>query len=243
MNKQLLERFISKYNLGGAAEAVVLTSNNGSLSTKFIGDDKNVLGIVHCDSIDLEDGEYGIFNTAQLRSLLSVLDDDIKIKIVKTKGVPTGVLLSDSSTKVTYVLADKANIPGAPDLKTPPPFEVEIKLDQKFINTFIKAKGALADVELFTLLTDGRSAHIVIGYNESINTNRVSVDVETTKNEAIDPISFSAGYFKEILMANKEMEPGVLKVSSKGLAHVHFDSNSSSPKFEVNYYLVRIERK
>jgi len=117
MEKSILDRFITKYNLGGLAEAVVLTEDGTSnLKTKFISDDKSVLGIVSSPKIELEQGEYGIYNTAQLKSLLGVLNDVVKIKVIKTGGKPTGFSLSDDGTKVTYVLADKASIPNVPEL-------------------------------------------------------------------------------------------------------------------------------
>jgi hypothetical protein len=238
MDKQLLERFIGKYNLGGAAESVTVTSQNNGIRTRFISDDKNILGAVECSSIELEEGEYGIYNTAQFRSLLSVLESVIKIKVIKTKEVPTGFLVSDEGTKVTYVLADKQNIPPVPDLKSLPEFEVTISLDQKFMNTFIKAKSALPDVDTFTLLSDEKKTTVVLGHSE-INTNRIAVAVDAEVKSKIDPISFSAKYLKEILLSNKEMTKGSMRISSKGLAHIDFSGDS----FDANYYLVKIERR
>lgn len=239
MDKQLLERFISKYNLGGAANAINLVADDKGIHTKFITDDKSVMGKVMCSKLEIEHGEYGIYNTAQFRSLIGVLDDEIKVKVVKTKDVPTGFLFSDKNTKVTCVLASKDNIPVVPDLKNIPKFEVSVKIDEHFLNTFVRGKSALPDVDLFTLTTDGSKAQIVLGYNEKANTNRVSIEVETEKNEKIDPISFSAGYFKEMLMANKEMSSGTLKIASAGLAHASFVVDG----FDINYYLVMIKRK
>lgn len=239
MEKSLLERFITKYNLGGAAQSVVVKAEDkGGIKTKFISDDKNVLGIVEAKSIEIEEGEYPIYNTALLRSLLGVLEDSVKIKVIKRDGKPTGLLISDSGTKVTAVLADKSNIPAVPDLKQLPTFEIEIKIDQKFLNTFVKAKGALPEVETFTLLSDGKKTDIVIGYS-SINTDRVAFSVETEKAEEIEPISFDARYLREILLANKEMTSGTMKIASKGLAHVTFAVEG----FEINYYLVKKERQ
>jgi len=238
MDKALVERFISKYNLAGAAEAVILQASDKGLKTKFISDDKNVLGIVQASKIELEEGEYGIYDTAQLRSLLGVLEDAIKIKVTKKDGKPTGFLLSDTGTKVTYVLADKANIPAVPDLKSLPEADVVIKVDSHFLNTFVKAKGALTEVETFTVLSDGKKTDIVIGYSE-LNTNRVSFHVDTESAEPIDPISFDARYLREILIANKEMKSGTLKIASKGIAIVTFDVED----FEVSYYLVKKDRQ
>jgi len=46
MEKQQLNRFVSKYNLAGLVESVKWESKEGSLTTAFISDDKSVLGSV-----------------------------------------------------------------------------------------------------------------------------------------------------------------------------------------------------
>ncbi len=43
MEKSKLERFISKYNIGGACESVKFVSNGTEMSVRSISDDKNVL--------------------------------------------------------------------------------------------------------------------------------------------------------------------------------------------------------
>ena len=50
------------------------------------------------------------------------------------------------------MLAELSVIPSVPDLKTLPAFDVQIKLDQTFISTFIRAKGALSDENNFTFV-------------------------------------------------------------------------------------------
>ena len=46
MEKQKLNGFISRYNLGGEVESVMLNSTDGSVSVKMISDDKTLLGDV-----------------------------------------------------------------------------------------------------------------------------------------------------------------------------------------------------
>jgi hypothetical protein len=237
MNKGLLERFITKYNLGGAAESVLISADAGSVSTKFITDDKNAVGFVKYPEASLEAGEYAVYDTAQFRSLLAVLEDTISVKVKKkADNTPVALDMSDGSTKVTAVLAAKENIPAAPGMKNVPPFEVVIDLDLKSVNTFIRAKGALPEVDTFTVLTNKDKVSLVIGHSDQ-NTNRVTIDVQGTVKEDISPISFSAKYFKDILVANKELKSGKLEVSSKGLAHITFELSDG---FEVNYYLVKV---
>lgn len=239
MQKQILERFIAKYSLGGAAESVLWTTTKKSLETKFISDDKNVLGIISTTEGTFEAGEYGVYDTAQLNSLMGVLDDDVQVKVNKANGKVVSLQLRDSATKVTFMLSDKSVIPDVPDLKTLPPFDIEIVLDTKFMNTFVKGKNALAEVETFTVLTTDDKTQVVIGYSPTINTNRVAFNVELLKGKELDrAINFSARYMKDILLANREATKGVLKISSKGLAFVTFEIEG----FEAAYYLVEIQQ-
>ena len=85
-------------------------------------------------------------------------------------------------------------------------------------------------------MSDGTSANVILGYSD-MNTNRITLDVDTTTNNTLSPINFSARYFREILAANKEVTSGVLKVSSKGLAYVKFGATD----YSTDYYLVQIQ--
>ena len=237
MKKSILEQFIVKYNLGGAADSVLWTSTGKKLSTNFITDDKNAMGIISTTEAPLDKGEYGIFDTANLKAMMPALDDDVQLSINKSGKVVTSLQLRDASTKVTFVLSDKSIIPSVPDLKALPEMTVEIPLDKKFMDTFSKAKAGLPDVETFTVISEGDKTRVVLGYSETINRNQISISVETKEDAVVSrPCHFSAEYMKSILAANKEAESGSLQISEDGLAHVTF----SMTGFEVDYYLVEI---
>ena len=55
MDKNRLSRFISKYNLAGLVESVSWKAENKTLTTRFISDDKTVLGSVSVVDFDFED--------------------------------------------------------------------------------------------------------------------------------------------------------------------------------------------
>lgn len=236
MEKSMLERFISKYNLGGSCESVIFNSDGTTLSVKAISDDKNVLGHVSLETAKFPEGNFGVYETKKLRSILSVLNDALTIKANVNSGKTTGLNITDGDTKVTFVLADTSVIPAVPDLKKLPPMEFAITLDEKFINTFIKAKSALSEVETFAVMSDGagKSATIVVGYSNQ-NTNRISITATTDAAAKLEPINFSANYLKEILAANKEAKNGKLEVSSKGLSRATFEVDGISS----TYYLVQ----
>ena len=207
MEKQSLNRFVSKYNLAGLVESVKWESSEGSLTTSFISDDKSVLGSVTMKEFDSSDASFGVYDTTKLTKMLSVLGNDVDFSINDIDGKPVSLKFKDGSTSVNYMLADLSVIPNVPDLKQLPEFDTEIKLDSNFITKFIKAKGALADENNFTFTCkDGKngSGQIILGYS-NINTNRINIDVDCTcSKDSVEPISFSANFLKEILVANKE---------------------------------------
>jgi hypothetical protein len=235
MEKQQLNRFVSKYNLSGLVESVKWESKDGSLNTSFISDDKSVLGSVTMKEFDSSNAEFGVYDTSKLTKMLSVLGNDVEFSINDIDGKPVSLKFKDGSTSVNYMLADLSVIPNVPDLKQLPDFDVEIKLDSNFINKFIKAKGALADENNFTFLCKDGKSQIILGYS-NINTNRIVIDVDANCGGEIEPISFSATYLKEILVANREATDATLKISSQGLSHIHFEIDN----YESNYYLVEI---
>jgi len=231
MNKGKFDGFVNRYNLGGEIESVMVKSDDKNLSVRMISDDKTLLGDVTVVGGEFPNGEFGIYTTSQLKSLLSVLDDAITVEEV------TGALkFSDKKTKVQYMLAAPSVIPAVPDLKALPPFDVEVTLNDDFINKFIKSKGALSDADTFTFTSKAGKSEIILGYS-SINSNRISIDVATNSTEDIEPIAFSAKYLKAILMANKGSKTSSLKISSKGLSHVSFVDGD----YTSNYYLVEIK--
>ena len=236
MDKNRLSRFISKYNLAGLVESVQWNSENKTLSTRFISDDKTVLGLVTLNEFEFEDSSIGVYNTNTLKSLLNVLGNDVNLTLKKVEEKPISLSLTSDSTSVQYQLADLAVIPNVPELKQLPEFNITIDMDSNFIEKFIKAKSALSDIDNFTVLTEKGKLKIVIGYS-NINTNRVELVVNDNYDGEVKPISFSAKYFKEILSANKEANKATLAVSKDGLSHVEFAVDG----FTSSYYLVEVQ--
>jgi hypothetical protein len=231
-----LSRFISKYNLAGLVESVQWNSENKTLSTRFISDDKTVLGLVTLNEFEFEDSSIGVYNTNTLKSLLNVLGNDVNLTLKRVDEKPISLSLTSDSTSVQYQLADLAVIPNVPELKQLPEFNITIDMDSNFIEKFIKAKSALSDIDNFTVLTEKGKLKIVIGYS-NINTNRVELVVNDNFDGEVKPISFSAKYFKEILSANKEANKATLAVSKDGLSHVEFAVDG----FTSSYYLVEVQ--
>ena len=240
MNKSTLNRFIQKYNLSGNAEQVKWSfKGDKTLSTRFITGDKSLLGSVKLGQVDFDDVDLGVYDTATLKSLLAVLDDDIDISLTKLDEKAINMVVknnSNSGVSVNYTLSDLSVIPDAPSLKKVPHFGTEINITTDVIDKFIKGKSALQDTERFTIVNKDGQCSLVIGYSAT-NTNRVSIPVSTTTCELVDNVSFNADLFKEVLVANRECRTATLKVANEGLSKIVFNVDN----FESEYFMVSME--
>ena len=237
MQKTKLNKFIQKYNLGGNVNSVKWTSNTNKLTTSFVTPDKSLLGTVVADNVVFEDADLGVYQTDQLQKLLGVLGDDVNLSLTKAGDRAVSLKVKNDKVSVDYVLSDLSVIPDPPALKRLPDFQTKVKLDTKFIDTFIKGKSALSDVDMFTFVND-KSGNLsaVIGYS-STNTNRVTIPVETETNGLTDAVTFNANLFKEMLVANKECKSAVLEVSNQGLAKVNFKVDD----YDSTYFIVAMQ--
>jgi len=234
MEKSKLNKFIQKYNLGGNVNSVKWKSGGDKLSTTFVTPDKSLLGTVTVDRFKFEDAELGVYQTDLLKNLLGVLDDDLSLSLSRFGDKAVALKAKNGSVSVDYVLSDLSVIPDPPALKRLPDFQTQVKLDENFIDTFIKGKSALADVDMFTFVNDDDgNLSAVIGYS-STNTNRVNIPVETETNGLTEPVTFNANLFKEMLVANKECKSAILEVSNEGLAKVNFKIDD----YDSTYYIV-----
>ena len=167
---------------------------------------------------------------------MGVLDDDVNLNLIQSENKSIALEISDQYSKVNFMLSDKSVINQPPPLKGIPEFQLKIKVDTNFITRFIGGKSALPDTDTFTVITSNDGVKLVIGYS-SINTNRVTIPVETETYEDIEKVSFNANLFKDVLVANKECETATLEVSEKGLSKINFKVD----QYDVTYYLVAVQ--
>ena len=236
MQKSKLDKFIQKYNLGGNVNSVKWKANGNSLSTSFVTPDKSLLGNVSVDKFQFEDAELGVYQTDQLKSLINVLGDDVSLNLTKFGDKAVSLKVKNGPVSVDYVLSDLSVISDPPQMKRLPEFGTSIKLDSNFISTFIKGKGALSDVDTFSVVKNGSGCDVVIGYSTT-NTNRVNIPVNFSSCDIDTPITFNANLFKEVLVSNRECTSAILEVSTEGLAKVNFKIDD----FDSTYYIVALQ--
>jgi|TARA_R110002050_G_scaffold6225_1_gene26180 hypothetical protein len=237
MEKKQLTGFIDKYHLAGNANSVRLDVKDNKLNCNFITDDQNVVGSVSMDNFNIDDVTLGVYATSQLTKLLTALDNDVKMRVNHADGTAFSINLSDSTTDVTFMLADLSVIRQVPAMKQLPDFNVKIKLTKDFADKFVKSKNALPETENFAIESDAMGTNMILNYS-TLNTNRITWPT-TTEGEQSDlkATCFSANLFKEILVANKEHETGYIEVSSAGLARVSFTGKD----YSSTYYLVQLQ--
>lgn len=235
MQKVKVDRFINKYSLNGLVNTVRWQITNNQLTTSFVTEDKSLMGSVSVDSIDIEDGLMGVYTTDQLQRLLNVLSDDIDISLVKIDDRCVKLKVKSSVATIEYPLSDLSVIGSPPSLKTQPVFDTKIDVDRKFIDTFIRGKSALSEVNKFTLVRNGE-LKLIIGYS-STNTNRVTIPVNVSENNLTSNMSFNGDMFKEILLANKECSSATFEISNDGIARINFKVDD----YDSTYYIVAMQ--
>ena len=233
MNKITLDTFIQKYNLGGNVNSVKWISDGKTLSTRFISPDKSLLGELTLVKQTLPEFEVGVYDTPLLSKMLGTLADTVDFTLTKVDNTPVAFHFTDSIMSADYVLAAIGVIPDVPELKNVPEFNTLVNINEQFISSFIRAKGALVDVETFAINPIDNGLEFVIGYSD-INSNRISIKIQSGAVAMTESIVFNAELFKEVLSANKECSKATLQISEKGLAHIEFNVDD----FNVKYWLV-----
>jgi hypothetical protein len=235
MQKEKLISFINRYYLAGATDSVKLSIKDNQLVCSFISTDRNVIGNVVLEDVQIEDADLGVYNTAQLLKLLTVLDSNIEIKIVKSDNKCFLLHLIDTNTSITYILSDLSVIEPAPKIKKLPDFNCTIEISKEFSDKFLKAKSGMPEADNFAVISNDNGTEIVLNYS-TVNTNRIKFQVNSTSVATLKATCFSSNIFKEILSSNKTAESGIFEVSDQGLAKVTFTGKD----FTSVYYLVQL---
>ena len=233
MNKITLNTFIQKYNLGGNVNSVKWTSDGTKLSTKFISGDKSLLGVLELDKQNLPAFDVGVYDTAQLQKMLNVMMDSVELTLTEKEGNAVAFHLTDSNKSSDYVLAALGVIPDVPDLKKLPEFDTLVTLDSQFMDSFIKSKSALSDVDHFAVKPVEGGVEFVIGYSD-MNSNRISIKVPSSAVTLEKEVNFNANLFSQLLSCNKECSKAELQIAKTGLAYIEFKVDD----FVAKYWLV-----
>jgi hypothetical protein len=234
MKKSKLTSLISKYSLGGNIESVVWTTKSGNTTVEMVHPTQTLIGSVKLKDSDIPDSRLGIYDTSRLSQMLGGLSEDFDMDINEQNGKPVAIQMKDKTFKMKFVPADVDIIPKAAKIKQLPEFEMRIKLDDEFIDSYIKATKAVS--EPVTAFEGDSDITVTIGYSDTTNINNVKFQVENKADESNDSFiaTFNTDFLKDVLTANKGL-PGVMDISSKGLSRLMFKNED----FDNTYYLVQ----
>ena len=242
MQKSLLEKFINKYHLGGATEQVLIESLPfNKLQVNFVTGDQHLAGKVTAIISDgFPEGEYPIFNSSKLSSMLGLLDiNPIPSVVTRTRDdivTPVIIEFEEGTTKVSFPLANRKNMPEILDsVELPTDYALRFKVDADFINKFSRAVGILSDIASFSIISKKTGVFIVVGAPAS-NTNKITLQITplSSVNE-FSTIKFFAKYVRDILVANKELS-GIVTLYTEGILKLEFADDT----FASEYYLTEM---
>ncbi len=238
MKKLYLLDVIEKYHLGGLVERIKISINNKTLESKFIANNKNLIGTITAPNIELEDCEFGVYDTSQLLKLIGITDKLLTLSIDKKGKVANKLLVADADYNLEYVLADTMLTPAIPSFDEPT-YNMQANVNREFIDRFVKAKKALT-TDVFTVSSgvDSLNNNVLffnLGGSEGY-TNKVSFFIPAAQVSTLgEPVKFPIEEFNEILLANKELKSSTLYVSEEGLLKINFENEEG---VNVSYVLV-----
>ena len=237
MKKNFIVENIEKYFLGGLVGGVVWNLDGSKVNINFSTETKDAVGELSFD-LSLPEGRIGIYNTDSLLRLLSITNEDLQLELKSDNtGIVNKLKISDNKFDLDYNLSDATIIQEVPKVQEVD-YDFTFKINDEFINGFLKAHNALEKIKDFTLNTattkqDENVVEIMLG-ERTKHSNKVKFTEPAEFELPSDIIPFSAIVFREILSANKGVE-GTMSVSNKGLAKIEFTNKESS----VKYFVVR----
>jgi hypothetical protein len=227
MKKLYLEDVIEKYHLKGLVERVKIQITDKTLYTKFISTQKNLVGVIEAPNIELEDCEFGVYDTSQLLKLIGITDHFLILGIEMQGKVANKLTIADNEYNLEYALADIMLTPSVPSIEEPQ-YDMTAEVTSEFINKFLKAKKAL-DTDVFiieqSIDVDNKPAmKFTLGGSEK-HTNKINFTLPTQYNAIPGfPTKFPIVEFGEILAANKESKTSKLSVNQDGLLKIEFEN-------------------
>jgi hypothetical protein len=239
VNKLVLQSVINKYYLG-ENESVKWKINNKTLTIDFMSINKEVIGKIVHNNIDIEDSELAIFDTKKLLNLLGITQGDLMFTLEKGKSVYTKMHFADNSFNLTYALADPLLI-GKVASVTEPEWDACLPLEKEHVDNLVKAKNALTGIGSMTIsvdkdFNDDDMCLFTFGDEQGHN-NKITYQLYgKIKQEKVE-IPFNSDMFRNILKENKDLEEGYIWLSYQGLMKLEFKSEDTTS----TYYMVRKE--
>lgn len=238
MQKNDLVNIIKKYYLEGICQSVRCDVKDKVLKVSKKSEDASVLVMLDAN-VNLEDGEFGIFGTGNLLTLLGALDDEITIDYQFHKNKQVGLNLSDKMVNATFLLGDLSLDEFAPAgfKSSLPEFDIEIPLKKDLIDRFVKGRNALKDSKIVAFLPASDICDVVINFDPTHGSNRITIPFPAKITEQFEVAAFNIDPIQKALSANSDFREGSISISQRGLMQIKFIGED----YEVKYYLNKLD--
>jgi len=238
MKKLYLEDVIEKYYLNGLVERIKINVTDKTLTTKFISNQKNLIGSIEAPNIELNDCEFGVYDTTQLLKLIGITDHFLTLDVEIKNKIASKLLIADNEYNLEYALADIMLTPSVPGIDEPK-YQMIADVNTDFVAKFLKASKAL-ETDVFTIeqsqdVDDKPAIKFTLGGTDGY-TNKINFTLQTVVSTTPGKIiTFPLVEFSSILAANKEFKSGILNINEEGLLKIEFISGED---VKVQYLLV-----
>ncbi len=234
MKKEILETFIKRYALGGEINKAKwkYTASDKTLHTRTLTDNRSfVADVVMSEFTDFgtNDVVVCIGDTEKVKAMMSPFGDDINLTLNTSGDRILGFTLSDTDCESYCTAADPTSMDPVPkNLQDVPEYHVVVSLSEEFLEKFLKARGALKDVDAVSVGMNKKGLfEMVIGYTTA-NSNRIRIAPPTdpTKNKLDSALSFPVKNIAEVFKANSDIPNGTLSINNAGIARLYFKSDT-----------------
>jgi len=231
MHREILLSFIKKYYLDGLCNSVKWSVTEDIISVRAHTSTSDCIGVTTLKNDSyLAPCEFGIFDTGQLISMISILDDIITIKIDGNKFLAT-----DNKYNLQYQLADLSLIKPTRKIQQPN-YSFDFQIEHDFINSFIEAKGALDKlISRVTFQSDSSGVVKMLFGDKSSLSHKITLTYPVITAHKLSEIPFSSNTLKTILYANKNFDSAKIEISEEGLAKIYIDHG----EVKCEYFVVR----
>ncbi len=232
-SKEKLVRFIEKYSLQGKIDSAVLTIENKNLSTLFKTVEGDLVGRISMSDVKLESNQLGIYTTASLLKMLSILEGNITVEYIKgvDDKVKTLVIRDVLNKKIKYATCNLEIIDS--DVKWVKTFDkdIKIKLEKNLINDILKASSAINSKGI-TFLNRDSKLYLIYNYSEG-NDDQIELEIDAEIiDDNFESMTFDLSNFKSIIEVNsKKYEEAELIICSKGFAYISFKDEDSFAEY------------
>ena len=241
INKNELQSTISKYYLNGLVESVKWTIENNALEIDFQSPNKDMIGRVKHANFPLENSEFAVYDTSKLNKLLGITSGEVVLELEKQQAIYTKLIISDLNYTLNFSLTDLLMIQDVGSATDPDNYEIEAELGSGEISAIIKAHSALESDNVIVKIDrdlDGEDVLVMSFGDNSNHTNKIDYQVPNASLENVPygvQIPFNSAMIKTILNNNKDAESSTLKVNSRGLMKLEFESED----WKSFYYIIR----